>query len=244
MDKQNNYRRHSVTFPDEVVGIIMGTKFSKRSKNKNWVSYGDAGEISGVEHVVNIMEATQWIDNIVVSTEVCPHKLYARHPKIHIAIRPDSWQGLDGDTVTGLALEQYEEISDISNTLKPYQLKIAIVMYGTAIFWRPSWIRQAIRFIDSYAFGKHEKASIRRIDAQIDGCYAFRIGRYEAPGRTLIMPHHGINIDINEPIEVYMANHARTAIQQGTYQYPLKEEVHETHPYITEVVRQNGLQRK
>ena len=170
-------------------------------------------------YVHQIAEASGVCDAIVVSTEHdSAIASYADKAGLEVVRREAWWDDKHLFRVAELSLEQYEEGS---GTRYDY----ATILYGTAIFWRPSWIRVALNTLKQVRVWGNEQVGMIYGDA---GCFIMRLNRMAAPNfRFRDFPHRGINIDIDTPSDVIVARQVMEQILAGNIDYPLDENAHD-----------------
>ena len=211
------------------IAVIMATGTSKRVPMKN---IADVCGRPMLSYVVDIAKASGVCDNIVVSTDNPKIRTIADWCNVDVVVRDKEWNNERANIIIAEnSVTRYEK-----NT--GFLFDYCFMFFGTAIFWRPSWLREALYIMETYK----EIALVRAIHSP-ECCTGFKIQRnsdnsiYERPldysesgynYNEFPIPHQGINIDIDYPHELSLARQTMQAIQDGHIDYPLEENVHET----------------
>ena len=186
------------------LGIILARYNTARASKKNHTLI--AG-LRAFDYVIKILQEAG-VAKIVVSTNV---PIQAKG--VHVLVDPDIHTG-DVRYATKMSIARFEEDQD-------EQFDDYTMMFGTAIFWRPSWIREAIRVIRT-----HKIAEVKPYKSP-ECCICF--AREAEKKICYRLQHYGIPLDIDEPEDLQLAKEVMTQIQAGTLTYPLKEDYHEKH---------------
>lgn len=216
---------------DGHVAMIMGTTRSGRVPEKNWQ------EICGrscIDYTIENARAACIFTDIVVSmTSTARRFVGIVEDAGAVCLQRDSdWLDSCVDYTLARSLEKYERESG-------KRFESCTMLHGTSIFWRPSWIRTATRIVTNGRCTDVDERRISIVEADVQGCYVFGLDRHSANKIVFDMDHRGINVDINTPIDLERARVIMREIQNGTIDYPLVEDEHETPDVLRRILTAN-----
>ncbi len=196
------------------LAMIMATGRSKRTPLKN---LADVCGRPVVSYVIEICQASSVYEDIVVSTDSEEIATASKEWGASVFFRPLEWIGKNYLDTLILGSEQYQEETD-------QRFSYLTHIFGTAIFWRPSWLRRADKILRQ---GIQGGSRVCTVEANCPMCVSISLNPYASISPREPMPHIGINIDIDYPHELECARQIMTQIQEGEIHYPLEETVHE-----------------
>ena len=218
------------------IGVVLAKPDSNRFFKKNLHRYG---YLRGFEYAMRILKRSGVVDVVVVlSEDRSIEEQVCALGGIYIYEDP-AWvkQGADEAAEKALRwLDYHQEWSSGS-------MFIATVIYGTAIFWRPSWIRMAHHIIHYGRRVDNDGTSINLVQADVQGCYCFnaRANSPTTPPRIYTLEHRGLNLDINRERDVLLASSLMRAIEGNVITpYPDDDDSHESEEVFAETCNRDG----
>ena len=204
------------------IAIITAKKISERLPKKNLI---DVCGQPMIYYVADIFVACNIFDSIVVSTDCDDIKKVALlHDGVDdVIMRQPEWRS-DYFYTPGYDVEQtirvYEEKTN-------NQFDFCCILGANSIFWRPSWVRAAIKILEGGEFMRCPLSHVYPKHAFSAGL-CFRIGRHGiCHSHGFHMAHYGLNIDIDYPEDLELARETMLAIKEGRIDYSLDETIHE-----------------
>ena len=203
---------------NKCLALIMGRLNSSRLYAKNIAPIGSQ---TVIEHTIAIAKASKVCDKVAVSTDSSRVEPYTISAGAEVIMRDSDWDATLWSEIIGKSITRYKEQSGETFTE-------CVVMYGTAIFWRPSWIREAIRLIRHQTLNNRPITYVSPSWRNPEPCMAFRLFDYpQCQTNIFLMEHRGINIDIDEQVDFDLARAVMDQIESGRIPYPLEESLHE-----------------
>ena len=118
--------------------------------------------------------------------------------------------------------------------------KFCTVLLGISLFWRPSWIREALAIINSQIASAGEPITHVTPTSKLQNLgMTYRLGSSHA--MPYILPHRGINFDIDTPEQFEIACGIMKGIQSGDIPYPLDEDVHTNLDFRVDAERRSHM---
>lgn len=203
---------------NKCLALIMGRIDSQRLYAKNIFPIGSQ---TAIERTIGIAKTSKIFDKIAVSTDSSRIERYVRNLDTDVIMRDAGWDDTVWSEIIGKSITRYKEQSGETFTE-------CVVMYGTAIFCRPSRIREAIHLIRHQPLNKRPITNVSPSWRAPEPCMAFRLSDYpQCQTNIFLMEHRGINLDIDEQADFDLAQAIVQQIEAGRISYPLEESVHE-----------------
>ena len=214
------------------IGIILSVTNSNRCFKKNIAPMG-VKERCATDIAIDILKYSNVIDKIIlIGDEYTYLSVIAARNGVHWHVAPPEW--------ASYSIDEAVEHTIAINHLNGLDIEIVTVLYGTSVFWRPSWIRTAHRLIKHGRVKNH--CRINLVKSHVGGCYVYRANeRYSptTPPRIVTMEHQ-LHLDINVPHDLELAQQIMECIIDGHISYPLDENTHET-PEFMERLEKEGI---
>ena len=177
------------------IGAVLARTNSSRCYNKNNRIVKNGKRIC--EYTLNRLQESNVCNEFIISTDDTKiarqlRLKYHNDPDINIHSNSSAHTGCVDTTAAKI-------VSDYSNVFS--NIETVTVIYGTVFFWDPEWIRQAHHILENHRVKENDNVSILTVQADLLGCYVYRIAPYEpvTPPRIYTLPYNKNHfyIDIN-----------------------------------------------
>ena len=105
-----------------------------------------------------------------------------------------------------------------------------VVIHGAMIFWRPSWIREAIKIMRTHLLNGYPITHVEAIAAPECCIVLNRLTNPLQRDNPFFLQHSGLNIDIDYPEDLELARQVMVLVQEGKIVYSLDDDVHTSRP--------------
>lgn len=173
---------------------------------------------------LDVAHNTGVADAVVVSTEDDRVRFVAEeYENTEFVMRDLSWSDGFFHDVIDKSLDRYINKSG-------RQFEYCTVLLGISMFWRPSWIREALTILKTkIASGREPVSHVLPTSKLQNLSFSYRLNcPWYMP---YILPHRGINFDIDTPEQLGIARGIMEAIQKGHIPYPIKEDMHQNDDF-------------
>lgn len=206
----------------------MATIHSERLPRKNFLVIGKR---RAFEYVIDIAKAAGIFHDIVMSIDSDEFVADIEDLGVNWVMRDSEWSRSSVDYTLARSLEKWERESGMI-------YDTCTMLHGSAVFWRPSWIRVANRILDEGHRCDVDKRTIDRVVADVQGCFAYKLDRYLPPDFIFSMDHRGPVLDINTPNDLENARIMMRGFEANNYD-PKRDISHEYLDVIRRILTAN-----
>ena len=202
------------------LGVILARYDSSRYPGK---VVADCGGLPIFLRAKEILDQSRVVDTVIVSTDVegkdgMVGELCDKYKIPCIAQKP-AWHGnLEVPEIARLTVLDY--ITEKAPFKECYDDYTAI--FGTALFVRPSWIREALKTVRT-----GEWDEVLPFKAPYNS-FVWKVQPKDRV-RTYWLQHFGFNLDLDWPEDLQLNVETYKAIRDGHITYPFNENYHERH---------------
>lgn len=105
-----------------------------------------------------------------------------------------------------------------------------VVIHGAMMFWRPSWIREAIKYVRTHLLNGYPITHVEAIAAPECCIVLNRLDNPLQRDNPFFLQHSGLSIDIDYPEDLKLARQVMTLINEGKIDWSLDEDIHTNRP--------------